>query len=233
MYCIDCGAEIPGHAKFCNVCGAGQVVSRTSENSTNAKDSKEHPALVAESVKKIAKIEAKSKIAPPPGPPNNTGDKLRRDAGKRAGYCKVCCNRVWLTENGFCPNGHPPASITITNIYSVDPNKTSGQGISSVLPDELRGWNWGAFLLYFWWGLLHNTYIVLLGLLPYVGFVLMFYLGAKGNELAWRNKKWESIEAFKKSQRNWAIVGLCFWGVIILLILIAMAFSSTSTSTTY
>jgi len=29
-------------------------------------------------------------------------------------------------------------------------------------------------------------------------------LGLKGNEWAWRARKWESIEQFKSSQENWS-----------------------------
>ena len=43
---------------------------------------------------------------------------------------------------------------------------TSGQGKESVLPDELKGWNWGAFLLNWIWGLFNRTYIALLMLIP-------------------------------------------------------------------
>ena len=30
---------------------------------------------------------------------------------------------------------------------------TSGQGKASVLPAELKGWNWGAFFLHVIWGI--------------------------------------------------------------------------------
>ena len=34
------------------------------------------------------------------------------------------------------------------------------------------------------------------------------FLLIKGNELAWQNKRWDSVEAFKAHQRKWAIAGL-------------------------
>ena len=37
---------------------------------------------------------------------------------------------------------------------------------------------------------------------------MAFVLGAKGNEWAWRNKKWESVEHFHSVQKIWATVGL-------------------------
>ena len=80
------------------------------------------------------------------------------------------------------------------------------------IPPELDRWNWGAFLLNWIWGVGNNTYIALLTLVPLVGFVMPFVLGAKGSRWAWRNGRWDSVEHFKRVQRLWAI-----WGTIILI----------------
>jgi hypothetical protein len=80
----------------------------------------------------------------------------------------------------------------------------SGQGRTSVIPSELRRWNWGAFLLNVIWGLGNKTYIAFLALVPAFGFVMIFVLGAKGSDWAWRNKRWDSVEHFKRVQRQWA-----------------------------
>jgi hypothetical protein len=92
---------------------------------------------------------------------------------------------------------------------------TSGQGALSLLPPELRGWNWGAFLLTWIWGIGHNVWIALIalgGLIPYVGWVISIVmaivLGARGNEWAWQKKKWDSIESFRKTQRTWMWYGV-------------------------
>ena len=82
---------------------------------------------------------------------------------------------------------------------------TSGQGEAAVVPPEIQGWNWGAFLLSWIWGIGNNVMIALLALIiPFWG----IYLGLKGNELAWRNKQWESVEHFKQVQRKWTMWGL-------------------------
>ena len=78
-------------------------------------------------------------------------------------------------------------------------------------PPEIRGWNWGAFLLNWIWGIGNNTYIALLTLIPVVGFVMIFVLGAKGNRWAWKNGRWDSVAHFKRVQRRWAIAGLVVW----------------------
>ena len=85
---------------------------------------------------------------------------------------------------------------------------TSGQGKSAVIPDEIRKWNWGALFLNLIWGLGNRTYIALLCLIPIVGVVMAFVLGAKGNKWAWQNKRWKSIEHFKRVQKIWSWVGL-------------------------
>jgi hypothetical protein len=89
----------------------------------------------------------------------------------------------------------------------------SGQGKAAALPVELSGWNWGAFFLSWIWGIGNNTWIAFLTFIPIVNFVMIFVLGAKGNEWAWQNKRWESTEHFKKVQKIWAI-----WGLVLFLI---------------
>jgi len=97
---------------------------------------------------------------------------------------------------------------------------TSGQGKLATIPEEIRGWNWGAFLLNWIWGIGNNVWIALLTLIPYVNIIMPFVLGVKGNEWAWRNRKWDSIEHFKRVQRNWARVGKYIIVVSLILILL-------------
>jgi predicted membrane chloride channel (bestrophin family) len=92
-----------------------------------------------------------------------------------------------------------------------------------VLPDELKGWNWGAFLLGPIWGLFNKVWIALIlavvWILPLLpewlaapivlgGVGLIIYLGFKGNELAWRGRRWEGIDHFRRVQQSWATWGL-------------------------
>jgi hypothetical protein len=50
-------------------------------------------------------------------------------------------------------------------------------------------------------------------------------LGAKGNEWAWKSRRWSSIEQFKAHQRGWAIAGILIGGPIsIVLWVTAIAF---------
>jgi hypothetical protein len=47
-------------------------------------------------------------------------------------------------------------------------------------------------------------------------------LGAKGNEWAWKSRRWRSIDHFKRHQRGWAIAGL-FVGIPMSLMVWSMA----------
>ena len=107
----------------------------------------------------------------------------------------------------------------------------SGQGglfkTSVPVPAEIKGWNWGAFLAAPFWPLTNRVGIGVLAWVPIVGFWVAIALGVKGNEWAWRSRKWRSIEHFKAHQRSWAIAGivlgmtvnLIFWHIGILLLL--------------
>jgi hypothetical protein len=96
---------------------------------------------------------------------------------------------------------------------------TSGQGAGATIPPEARRWNWGAFLLGWIWGLGNSVYVALLTLVPLVNIVMIFVLGAKGGEWAWRNKRWESVDHFVSVQKKWAAWGL---GILIVGLVIGL-----------
>ncbi len=95
---------------------------------------------------------------------------------------------------------------------------TSGLGKESILPPELRKWNWGAFLLSWIWGIGNSVFIALLTFVPFFGFIMPFVLGAKGNKWAWQKRTWRDVDHFKKTQKTWALCGLAFWLFWLLLI---------------
>lgn len=89
----------------------------------------------------------------------------------------------------------------------------SGLGKQSSLPPELDhiSWNWGAFAFTFIWGIFNKVYFSFLIFIPLFNLIVPFILAFKGNKWAWQNKKWDSVEQFKKDQRIWAIFGLTFF----------------------
>jgi hypothetical protein len=103
------------------------------------------------------------------------------------------------------------------------------------VPAEIDGWNWGAFLLNWIWGIGNNTFVALLMFVPFVNIIMPFVLGAKGSAWAWRNRHWESTEAFKAVQRKWALWGFVTTGLFMLLFvgLFVAVFASLKGSDAY
>lgn len=91
---------------------------------------------------------------------------------------------------------------------------TSGMGKGHPLPEGVKGWSWGAFLLNWIWSIGNSTWIGLLSIVPYLGFVMAIILGVKGREWAWQNKRWESVDHFNRVQKRWAV-----WGIVLLLVI--------------
>ncbi len=126
-------------------------------------------------------------------------------------YCNTCLQSRLKT--GAWPEQHAASSCN------------SGMGPYTPVPAEIKGWNWGGFLMTWIWGIGNNVWIsliALLGFIPWIGWIIelimRIILGIHGNEWAWQRKKWESIEHFKKTQRNWM-----WWGVSLLIAYIIFA----------
>jgi hypothetical protein len=126
-------------------------------------------------------------------------------------FCTSCGTQ--LTEGGaFCTGcGKPVAAASAavqafggTAPVSQQPAYLAEMGI----PDGVKGWSWGAFLLNWIWAIGNRTWIGLLALVPYIGFIFAIWLGFKGREMAWKNGKWESVEHFNRVQKSWSR-----WGV--------------------
>jgi len=82
------------------------------------------------------------------------------------------------------------------------------------VPEGVKGWSFGAFLLNWIWAIMNNTWIGLLCLIPVIGFVMAIILGIKGREWAWRNRRWQNFQHFDRVQKKWS-----FWGVVIFIVL--------------
>ncbi|HEY9782926.1 MAG TPA: serine/threonine-protein kinase [Leptolyngbyaceae cyanobacterium] len=111
----------------------------------------------------------------------------------------------------------------------------SGQGglfdLLVPVPEEIQGWNWGAFLLTPFWLVSNRVWIGIFAFVPIIGVWMAIALGIKGNEWAWKSRKWESIESFQAYQKRWAIaavvtgisINLIFWHLGILLFTSALS----------
>ena len=219
MQCVNCGAELAQREDICSLCGKPAITAGDSSAPTR-------PA-VSEPVKP-------AQTAAPSSTATETG----------AAFCPQCNRYVYINTDGVDDRGHPLSSMKTYGTQVPDApilpgagrygtglpvedmyQNTSGQGELTVLPPELRGWNWGAFLLTWIWGAFNNVWIALLMLVPVANYVMPFVLGFKGNEWAWKNKRWEGVHHFRETQRKWAIGGLIYWAVLILLIIVLIALS--------
>ncbi|MBN3942921.1 serine/threonine-protein kinase [Nostoc sp. NMS9] len=87
----------------------------------------------------------------------------------------------------------------------------SGCGINNqneTVPEEILGWNWGAFLMPWLWMWPNQVWYGLFCFVPNAWWLMAIALGAKGNEWAWKSRRWRSIEQFRAHQRGWAIAGI-------------------------
>ena len=84
---------------------------------------------------------------------------------------------------------------------------------ASTIPDGIKGWSWGAFLLSGIWAIGNKTWIGLLAFVPYFGILMAFVLGFKGREWAWENNQWDSVEHFNRVQKKWS-----YWGVVVIFV---------------
>ena len=132
-------------------------------------------------------------------------------------FCPKCGKEV---SEGFmfCPECGQRLKIEETA------ENTSGQGESAAVPEEVKGWNWGAFALTWIWGIFSKVWLAFLMFIPVplFGLAWAIVLGIKGNEWAWRNKKWDSIEQFKDTQRSWNIAGIVVFAVSIVVIVVVI-----------
>lgn len=91
---------------------------------------------------------------------------------------------------------------------------------------ELSKWNWGAFFLNWFWGIFNKSYLALFALIPVFGCLWAWVCGVEGNKWAWENKRWESIEHFRKDQREWAMIGTVILGIPSIVILLIFIFGA-------
>ena len=140
-------------------------------------------------------------------------------------YCSSCGSIIKQRAEICVKCGVRVSTPPLPGTLSATLTNTSGQGPRAVIPAEISGWNWGAFFLNWIWGVGNSTYFALLALVPYVGVVMIFVLGAKGSTWAWRNHRWDSVEHFKRVQRKWAWWGLGVFCIEVIFVLILTIYS--------
>lgn len=105
------------------------------------------------------------------------------------------------------------------------------------IPKELNEFNWGAFLLTFFWGIPNKAWITLLAI-PLIWFqlpfglnwilftILQFYCGFKGNMWAYQNDWWMAPKDFRKKQAAWGLFAITInilFPIVILMTIVRFA----------
>lgn len=110
-------------------------------------------------------------------------------------------------------------------LSATDENEINNSGKGNIfdesylVPAKIKGWNWGAFLSIYLWCIVNRVWkgllLFLIAFIPVIGTIIVFvfsiYFGMKGNEIAWRSRRWKSIQSFKRTQRILTIVSILIW----------------------
>ncbi|MCZ6539967.1 MAG: zinc ribbon domain-containing protein [Chloroflexi bacterium] len=203
--CATCGGTNNTRAVYCWVCGTEMNdavrISPAPQERPKRTPTRYQPDLNPISVPTSEPTDERADLrGPAPGSPSGAGPGARASRGS--------------TEDNA------------TASEKISPN-TSGTR-SGAVPSEIKGWNWAAFLVTPVWGIFSGVPFAALlfgvAFLP-IQFRLLvvvsasLFLGFRGNELAWRGKKWRSVKHFNSVQRIWAT-----WAIVLSLVAIVLFF---------
>lgn len=105
---------------------------------------------------------------------------------------------------------------------SLEPGQENSSGQpDATLPQELQGLNWGAFLLNWIWCIPHRAWLGLILSLICTP-IGPIYLLIKGNEDAWKNRRFSTVQEFRDIQSAWLK-----WGLIVLIASVGLAVVGT------
>jgi len=93
-----------------------------------------------------------------------------------------------------------------------------------VIPNEIKKWNWGAFMYNIIWGIGNKSYLPLLCLVPLLNIVWIFVCGVKGNEWAWQNGNYSNPREFFLVQDTWNRAGFVAFIITLIFIVIYVLF---------
>jgi hypothetical protein len=84
------------------------------------------------------------------------------------------------------------------------------------------GWNWGAFMFPFQFGIGTKAYLTLLTLVPILNFIWFFVSGSQGAKWAYDSGYFENVDEFNGAMKSWNRAGLV--SAIIIAVVLALYF---------
>lgn len=134
------------------------------------------------------------------------------------------CNHPLEGSETTCPNCGVFISYNNTSVAPATPEPSQYAPSYTETPQEIKRWNWGAFMFGACWGIGNYTYLPLLCFIPIFNLIWIFFCGAKGNEWAWKSGKFHNVEHFLAVQETWNragfvmfIIAACILALYILL----------------
>lgn len=238
MYCAHCGTQNPDELAACDRCG--ELLIAPDRDHPHVLGLKECPACqTANDAHARFCVQCKELIdsVQPVAQPRATATPSRQPSPASRGARPARQPRVPRTEPATTPAGDLRAGPA--------PGAAAGNDSGTrqaTLPEELKGWNWGAFLLGPVWGAFNRVWIALvpvvlvilppaymvLGMLATVGFSVL--LGARGNQWAWRARHWDDADHFRRIQKSWMNWGLVALVVSLIWAAFAMAAGASPTA---
>ena len=224
MRCPQCGTENPEGAYFCGGCGY-QIRSAISQSKGPVDD-----------VSGGLEEEKREQPAPPSGlPTGETGTQAHPSAPPQAPMASP--PRPQPPPNAYTPGAgiappppqpgqyQQPTGGYGYSAYPPQPGygymppdgNTSGMGDGYFLPPEASGWTFAGFVPFGIYAFINGiTLWGVLGLLghfvPLLSIICWIYIGIQGKELAWRNRRFDSVQQYTETMRAWNM-----WGIALLL----------------
>lgn len=118
------------------------------------------------------------------------------------------------------------ANPYLTNSYQATNYPRNLTGGYDTVPQQCQGgFNFGAFVFTWIWGLAHRQWWTLLffiaWIIPCGSIAFAIFCGVKGNEFAWKSGRFSTPEECLRTQRTWSIVGavlfiaaVAFYGIM-------------------
>lgn len=248
MRCPECSAENPDNAYFCGTCGKQlrSAMAKPAGPLTNVghglgEEAAGKPEGEAPTPPAPAPAPPETRAAPPPAapppnvnapgagiapsvsipPPPPPGSSLPPPAGAPQPQ-----GQAYQPPPGYPP---PPGY----GYYMPADGNTSGMGEGYPVPAEASGWTFAGFVPFGLFGFVNGS--TLWGVLGLVGYVIgilsivyWIYIGVQGRELAWRNRRFDSLAQYTETMRvwnTWGLVLLAVGAILLVLYILLIGFA--------